>query len=38
MISLIIILFIGVLVFFWQDQGFAIPDWLASYKNIFRFN
>jgi capsular exopolysaccharide synthesis family protein len=34
-ISLIILLSLGVLSFFWQDMGFVIPDWLTSYKQFF---
>ena len=34
-IMLIILLSIGLLGFFWQDLGFAIPDWLASHNKIF---
>ncbi len=34
-IMLVILLSMGLLGFFWQDLGFAIPDWLASYKQFF---
>ncbi len=37
-IMLVILLSVGLLGFFWQDMGFTIPDWLASYKNFFHFN
>ena len=31
-VALIILASIALLGFFWQDLGFAVPDWLASYK------
>jgi capsular exopolysaccharide synthesis family protein len=37
-IALVFLLSMGFLGFFWQDLGFAIPDWLSSYKQFFLFN
>jgi cellulose biosynthesis protein BcsQ len=37
-IALIFLLSMGFLGFFWQDLGFAIPDWLSSYKQFFLFS
>jgi capsular exopolysaccharide synthesis family protein len=34
-VALIICVSIGLLGFFWQDLGFAVPDWLISYKTFF---
>jgi capsular exopolysaccharide synthesis family protein len=33
-----ILLSVGLLGFFWQNLGFAISDWLASYKQFFLSN
>ena len=33
-ITLILLVSIGLLSFFWQELGFSIPDWIASYKKF----
>jgi capsular exopolysaccharide synthesis family protein len=37
-IILMILLSVGLMDFFWHYLGFAVPDWIASYKNFFHFN
>jgi len=34
-VALIICVSIGLLGFFWQDLGFAVPDWLIFHKTFF---